>query len=311
MNAISTKTMSHDDWLSVRTTGIGGSDAPAIMGVSPFLSLVQLYLLKTGQAKSNAETAKTRAGHAMEAVIANLYRAETGHFVRRDLKVRIHPEHRFLLVNLDRVILGDPRGVGILECKNTSSQFLRRYEQEGYELPPSWYTQVQHAMMVTGYAWAEVAAYVDGWELRIFPVARDEAFIRELQAREIRFWRENVKRRVPPAPESAEDVLKLFPRSDLGKAVEASVKLRDQVSRLREIRERLVPLESERKVIEDAIKSFMQDAEVLTAGGAVLATWKSAKDSERFDAERFVAELPTLYREYQITVPGSRRLLLK
>ena len=42
----------HDAWLKVRNTGIGGSDAAAIMGLNPYKSPYELWLEKTGQAEA-------------------------------------------------------------------------------------------------------------------------------------------------------------------------------------------------------------------------------------------------------------------
>ena len=57
--------------------------------------------------------------------------------------------------------------------------------------------------------------------------------------------------------------------------------------------------------------SEVEDADTLVLGEKTLATWKSAKPSDRFDAKRFEAENPDLYRAYVSPVPGARRMLLK
>lgn len=41
----------HAEWISARVSGIGGSDAAAILGKSPFKSNVQLWEEKTGLTK--------------------------------------------------------------------------------------------------------------------------------------------------------------------------------------------------------------------------------------------------------------------
>ena len=52
-----TKDISRDEWLEKRRHGIGGSDAAIIMGVSPFSSLMDLWLDKTGQFEANEDDA--------------------------------------------------------------------------------------------------------------------------------------------------------------------------------------------------------------------------------------------------------------
>lgn len=41
LRLIETADLSREDWLSVRKTGIGGSDAAAAVGLSPYMSRLQ------------------------------------------------------------------------------------------------------------------------------------------------------------------------------------------------------------------------------------------------------------------------------
>lgn len=45
---VDTDTLSREDWLSYRKFGIGGSDVAAIMGISPFATIRDLYNDKFG-----------------------------------------------------------------------------------------------------------------------------------------------------------------------------------------------------------------------------------------------------------------------
>ena len=45
---VDTENLSREDWLSFRRKGIGGSDAAAIMGMSPFCTKRDLYYDKLG-----------------------------------------------------------------------------------------------------------------------------------------------------------------------------------------------------------------------------------------------------------------------
>ena len=55
-----TTELTHDEWLDLRKTGIGGSDAGTILGVNPYSSPYALYATKTGLVenvfKGNAAT---------------------------------------------------------------------------------------------------------------------------------------------------------------------------------------------------------------------------------------------------------------
>ena len=49
LRLINTKTLSRAAWLDVRRQGIGSSDAAAAVGVSPYQSQLELWLIKTGR----------------------------------------------------------------------------------------------------------------------------------------------------------------------------------------------------------------------------------------------------------------------
>jgi len=50
---------------------------------------------------------------------------------------------------------------------------------------------------------------------------------------------------------------------------------------------------------------------LVTIDGRVLATWKSAKGSMKFDAKLFEQSMPDVYKSYVREVAGSRRFLVK
>ena len=50
LRLVSTKDMDRDDWLEVRRTGIGSSDAATAVGLNPYQSQLELWTQKTGKA---------------------------------------------------------------------------------------------------------------------------------------------------------------------------------------------------------------------------------------------------------------------
>lgn len=49
LKLVKTTELSRADWLEVRRTGIGGSDAAAAVGLNPYKSQLELWLEKTGR----------------------------------------------------------------------------------------------------------------------------------------------------------------------------------------------------------------------------------------------------------------------
>ena len=46
---VSTKEMDRQEWLNVRKQGIGSSDAAAAVGLNPYQSQLELWMVKTGR----------------------------------------------------------------------------------------------------------------------------------------------------------------------------------------------------------------------------------------------------------------------
>ncbi len=54
--------LSREEWLEMRTKGIGGSDAAAACGLNPWKSKASLYLEKTGQVVKDFDNEVMRQG---------------------------------------------------------------------------------------------------------------------------------------------------------------------------------------------------------------------------------------------------------
>ena len=59
---VNTKNMTQSDWLEVRRQGIGSSDCAAACGLNPYMSMLELWMIKTGRVKQSIEDEST--GHA-------------------------------------------------------------------------------------------------------------------------------------------------------------------------------------------------------------------------------------------------------
>ena len=96
------------EWLQARRAGIGGSDIGAILGLSRYRSPVDVWLDKTGQAE--ADTGMSEAaywGVELEATVAAEYAKRTGNKVQRVNQMLRHPEHDWMLANIDRAVVAD------------------------------------------------------------------------------------------------------------------------------------------------------------------------------------------------------------
>lgn len=54
--------MTQAEWLEVRRKGIGSSDCAAACGLNPYMSMLELWMIKTGRIQQNIEDESE--GHA-------------------------------------------------------------------------------------------------------------------------------------------------------------------------------------------------------------------------------------------------------
>lgn len=98
LRLVSTKELSRDDWLTVRKGGIGSSDAAAAVGLNPYQSPLELWLIKTGRdtglpkVDPKDETSPMYWGSLLEPIVAAHYTKRSGNRVRRINAVLQHPD---------------------------------------------------------------------------------------------------------------------------------------------------------------------------------------------------------------------------
>jgi putative phage-type endonuclease len=212
---------SRDAWLDARKSGIGASDAAAVLGVSQWRGPLQVYCDKLGIAQTDpAEVEAMEWGLALETPIAARYQRETGRTVIDPGPFTIHrsPEHPFMLATVDRFIDTPDRGRGVLEIKTTGG-FRGEWDTDA---PLPYQIQIMHQMAVTGLAWGSLAVLVGGQKFLWMDVERNDEFIAALVEREREFW-QRVQDQNPPPPDASEscrELLKrLYPREAPGQVI--------------------------------------------------------------------------------------------
>jgi len=172
--------LTREQWLEERKKGIGGSDAPVVLGLNPWKSRMDLWLEKTGQYEEQVDNEAMYWGRTLEDVVAREFCQRTGKKVRRRNDILYHPELPFVLASVDRLVVGEKAG---LECKTVNA-----FYQDDGTCPPMYYAQVQHYMFVTGYPLWYVAVLAGGQRFYIYEVPRSEEYIEQLLTEEAVFW---------------------------------------------------------------------------------------------------------------------------
>lgn len=309
------KGLSHDKWLSQRSQGIGSSEVGTLMGVNPYESPYQLWLRKTGRDNTpKAETFAMTAGHYLEDAVSHFYSDKTGNRIIKSSAgdwLAVDKKRPYLRVSPDRTfwLAGMPQQKqfkGIVECKTTQ----RKIEQDN--IPLYWYCQLQYQMGVMQLRHGALAWLTAGREFGHQDYELNSDFYNEMTARIEEFWCKNVKENIEPDITTAEDVCAKYMHSSLGKVVVANNEICTVVNELKGIKTELTTLKLRQTELENQIKMAMQDGEsLLDQYGTVLCTWKTAKDSTKFDEKAFQKEHPEEYEKFLQTKQGSRRFLLK
>ena len=314
---VNTKSLSREDWLQFRKQGIGSSDAAAACGIHPYLSMLELWMIKTGRMTSNIDESiegysPLYWGNTLEPMVAKYYQEHTGNKVRRVNAILQHPDpdKAFMLANLDYAITGNDE-VQILECKTAGEHGAKLWK---HGVPLYVTCQVQHQLAVTGKQAAHICVLLCGHEAKIYKVERDERLIESVIEHERLFW-QYVETDTPPTPdhsESAARALKqLYPTAKPSSKVDltdddGANKLFEQ---LLSYRDYMQELEERHDQVKHQLQTLIADNEVAVfEKGAI--SWKRSKDSIGLDSKAVIKVHPELLAKFSKTKPGSRRFVV-
>lgn len=315
LKLVKTNDLSREDWLSVRRNGIGSSDAAAAVGLNPYKSQLALWMEKTGRddlfapIDVNDDSTPVYWGSLLEPIVAASYAKRTGNRVRKVNAVLQHPDHPFLLANLDREIIGVPE-VQILECKTAGVQGARLWKDG---VPEYVQLQVQHQLAVTGKRAADVAVLIGGQDLQIHRIKRDDVLIERLIRLEEVFWGYVQSDIAPPVDgsDSADQALRRLYPNDVGSTVDFSqdLEMSAAFSDLVALRQTLDTQTRLEALLKQRIQQRMGDASkaVFETGDV---TWRRSKDGVDFNLPKLLADHPEYEEAYAIPKPGSRRFLV-
>ena len=304
-------------WLAQREKGIGSSEVGTILGVNPFQTPYQLWRRKKGLDAPIQENEAMRAGHILEGAVATYFEEETGREVIKASAgdwLAVDKEKDYLRVSPDRTYWLEGKhskdNKGILEIKTT------QLDIDSDELPPHWYCQLSYQLGVMGYRQGSLAWLTRGRKFGYADIRFDPDFYDYMVGKLTQFWVDYIQGDKEPPATSIEDVCLKFPRS-IGKAIEANDEVMEAVNNLKMVKTQIDELNKQKKEAEDLIKTFMADSDTLCLAGTkesnpvVVATWKTAKDTLKFDQVKFSEECPAIFEKYLTNVTGSRRFLLK
>lgn len=303
---VNASSISREEWLAWRRTGIGGSDAAAVIGLNPFRSRIEVYADKMGMMPEKEDTESMRLGRDLEDYVAQRFCEATGKKVRRNNFMWCHDEHRCMIADVDREIIGENAG---LECKTTQA-WGGKVIMKG-EIPLTYYVQCMHYMAVMGYDRVYLAVLIFGKGFFHFTIERDEDEIAALVAAEASFWRDHVEAGISPDPDGSQSAEQAVDAIWGNRAQEDELLMFDFSDDMRELCD-LAAAEKEIKRRKDAIKQRLQAAlgeHMVGSSDRYVITWRPQERSS-IDSRRLYRERPDIYREY-LTTSSTRIFKIK
>ena len=199
---VSTEDMQEETWLQYRRNGIGGSDAAAVIGLSPYKTARDVYFEKLGREPEDNNTSgwvAMEVGKRLEDLVAAIFAKKTGFRIWQEKVMYRHPLFPFMLADVDYFFETSDGTVGILECKTANIHTKEKWENDA--VPYHYEVQCRHYMAVKNLDIAYCACLFGNSENDFVfrRIDRDLDFEENLILQEESFWTEYVEPGIEPA----------------------------------------------------------------------------------------------------------------
>lgn len=305
---IPTKALSKMEWLELRRSGIGGSEASVVMGKNPWRSVLQLWEEKTGQTVI-METGNeyTYWGNVMEPIIRKEFMNRTGLKVRQKHFMMFHPEYPYLFADVDGIVTDENGEKCIFEAK-TVSQY-REDEWKDGRIPEEYMMQVQHYLAVCGMQKAYIAALIGGNHFVYHVINREEERIVELLKAEKHFWEYHVQQKICPTADDS-DATKEYLQQKYERSVNDCIDLDGSIEGVlqdyQELDSQIKEMEKRKTGLSNQIKAALGEHEAGQTEAGKIVRWKRIEKTA-FDAKKLKEEEPEIYSKYS-SISAYRRL---
>jgi len=268
----------------------------------------EAILIKQGKIipEDISDKENVKMGHVMQPVIGRLVQERLQVELKDADYAMSHPKEPWLRSHFD-FIAAD--GSFLVEAKNYNGSQRKKFDESGI-MPDADRVQCIHEATVHGISKVYLAVLLGGQELQVIPVDVTPDMMLD-HVKWCAKWWGYVASNTQPEPEDVDQARLLFPISEAAVAT-ANAELESILSRLSSVTEQRKILEDDEESLKLKVMRFMSNRDVLASiDGNVLATWKSAKSSMKFDQKAFEKAYPQMFNQFVREVPGSRRFLIK
>jgi putative phage-type endonuclease len=296
-----------EEWLQLRTKGIGGSDAGAILGLNKYSSPLSVYKAKVdGIVKDLSDNANVRRGKELEEFVLEKYvqpkMREYGYVTSKPDFMIINSDYPYLRANVDGIAKSMTKPSHktslLIEIKCVSTFAEDAWDGPEYcGIPPYYYAQIQHYLAVTGMRAGYLVALFDRtWSVKWYQIKRDDKFIAEMLPRLKEFYEINMLMEIPPKINYALD------KDDAAKAIDAhddvtytpTKEMQSLVEAYVQVASEIKDLEKRKDEIQSDILERHLKGQKPISGIVKFTTTKSS----RFNQTRFKSDHPDMYKQY-------------
>jgi len=292
-----------EQWYANRMKGIGGSEAAAVIGESEYRSPYDIWKIKTGRTTSNKDNKAMYAGRLLEPVIRDAYTDLTGDRVIIP-GWKQHEKYPFIVGNIDGLVEEKQK---IVEIKTSRYQWQEKPEYSN--VPPDYFFQVQHYLLLYDFEQADLIALFSGQDFKIYPIEANK----EIQSLMIQlytdFWNKVVND-IRPEILTLSDVSDCY-KKDVGTTCILSEESVEATKAIKECKEEIKRLQATIEEKELLIKKEMQLNAIGEYNKKTLVTWKSTNGRTYLDTERLKKERPEVYSEYSKKTNPTRSFNVK
>lgn len=265
-------------WLESRSSFIGSSDAPAILGCGyAGENAHTVWARKVGIADELDDNDRLLCGRLLQDGICNIMRHKTGYDIRPAAEFEVYrsKEYPWIGATPDSLIYGDPRGIGVGELKNVDHALMR--EWKGSQPPLKFAVQHQHQLLAIGATWGLIGAVVGGNQPVWFEMTLHARLLDAMLPALRKFWG-YVESRTPPPIDGSEgcsEALKAMYPQDNGLTVPLPHEAGRWFDELSALKASEKWIKERKSAIENRVKSALGDAQTGTLPDGRRFTWKS------------------------------------
>lgn len=288
----------------LRRLGVGGSDVPALFGLSAYKTAYDIYLEKLGldehdepEEETLEDYARKARGNFLEPFVCHMWEKKSGQKLKAKGKIPtiIHSKYPFMRVNVDGIL----QDGAILEAKSTSVFCMKDWGEPGTgQIPKAHVIQVAYNSMTSNAPYAIVGVTSDAGCL-FYKYTRNHQLEDVIEKKVAHFWNEHVLKKIPPEPMAMSDIKHLYPETVQDSAKVLIDEIKFHWENYVNTKEHIKDLEKQADSAKLEIMKFMEDSEYLVDDRQnKIASFKYMCGRTNLAVKKLKEEKPEIYQQY-------------